>query len=86
MAALITLTVYWFFFFTYFLGMLAVTQPVGGEFHSHFILAEVMAFSSEEGIGVGWGGDAALWLPLALAALAFIAASRIWRIFRYRSA
>ncbi|MHA7305132.1 hypothetical protein ACX80E_07790 [Arthrobacter sp. TMN-49] len=81
-AAILTLMVYWLFSCTYALGMLAVAQQAGGEFHAHFIFVDVMAFSTADGIGIGWSGNAALWFPLALAALAFIGAGRVWRLFR----
>ena len=78
--ALCTLMVYWLFLFTFTLGMLAVAMQAGGEFHSQFFFVKVTAFSGEDGVGIGWTGNAALWFPLALAAIAFIAASRVWRM------
>lgn len=81
-AALVALMVYWLLSLTYSLGMLSVAHQAGGEFDSHFFLVDVMAFSTAEGIGIGWSGNAALWFPLALAALAFMGASRAWRLFR----
>lgn len=83
-AAICVLLVYWMFFLTYTLGVLAVATQAGGEFASHFFLVEVMAFSGEDGVGIGWSGDAALWFPLALAVLVFIPASRVWRVFGRR--
>lgn len=84
-AALAMLMVYWLFLFTYSLGMTSVAHQVGGEFHSSFFMVHVMAFSGEDGIGIGWEGKAALWFPVILAAAAFIAASRFWRIFGRRN-
>lgn len=75
------LMVYWFFLFTFTFGMLAVAMQAGGEFHSHFLPVKVMAFSGGDGVGIGWTGDAAVWFPVALAAIAFIPASRAWRMF-----
>ncbi|ALV45541.1 hypothetical protein MB46_08590 [Arthrobacter alpinus] len=83
-AGMAALTVYWILGLTYTLGMLSVADQAGGEFNSHFFFVDVLAFSTPEGIGIGWSGDAALWIPLGLAALAFIGASRAWRIFRRR--
>lgn len=66
------------------LGKLSATQQVGSEIHSHFQLVDVPTFSGEDGVAVVWGGDAVPWFPPALAALAFIAVSRIWRVFWHR--
>ncbi|MFQ4148797.1 hypothetical protein AAGW05_08885 [Arthrobacter sp. LAPM80] len=85
MAAVIMLVAYWLFFFTYARGMLGVATQAGGEFHTHFFPVEVVAFSGDEAVGIGWTGSAALWFPLALAVLAFITASRAWRVFRLRA-
>lgn len=85
-SALGTLMIYWIFLFTYAVGMLAVTMQVGGEFHSHFFFLNVMTFSGDDGVGVGWSGNAALWFPLVLAAVAFISVARVWRVFRPRQA
>ena len=79
-AALCMLMVYWFFLLTYTLGMLAVTIQVGGEFQARFLVVDVTAFSAPDSIGIGWTGDAALWFPVVLALMAFIAASRVWRL------
>lgn len=84
-AGLAALLVYWILLVTYTLGMLAVIDQVGGEFTSRFFFVDVLAFSTADGIGIGWEGDAALWFPLGLAALAFIGAGRIWRVFRRRA-
>lgn len=81
-AAMSMLIVYWLFLATYTLGMLSVVSQTGGEFHSQFFLVNVMAFSEDDGMGVGWSGRAALWFPVFLAAAAFIPASRLWRLFR----
>lgn len=81
-AGLAAMLVYWILLVTYTLGMLAVIHQVGGEFNSHFFFVDVLAFSSADGIGIGWEGDAALWFPLGLATLAFIGAGRVWRLFR----
>jgi hypothetical protein len=83
-AAMCALMAYWVLLFTYTLGMLAIADEVGGEFTSHFFFVEVLAFSEGSGIGVGWEGNAALWFPLALAGIAFVAAARGWRVFRRR--
>lgn len=83
-AALGMLTVYWLFLFTFTFGMLAVAMQAGGEFHSHFFFLQVTAFSGDDGVGIGWTGNAALWFPLTLAAIAFIPASRAWRMFGRR--
>ncbi|SEE13538.1 hypothetical protein SAMN04489740_0732 [Arthrobacter alpinus] len=83
-AGMAALMVYWILGLTYTLGMLSVAHQAGGEFNSHFFSVDVLAFSTPEGIGIGWSGDAALWIPLGLAALAFIGASRAWRVFRRR--
>ncbi|MFC8302619.1 hypothetical protein ACFUCV_02925 [Specibacter sp. NPDC057265] len=83
-AALCLLLVYWFFLFAFTMGMLAVTMQAGGEFHARFFFLNVMAFSQDDGVGIGWSGNAALWFPLLLAAIAFIPASRAWRVFGRR--
>ncbi|POH73688.1 HAAS signaling domain-containing protein [Arthrobacter glacialis] len=83
-AGLAALMVYWILGLTYTLGMLSVAHQAGGEFSSHFFFVDVLVFSTAEGIGIGWSGDAALWFPLGLAALAFIGTSRAWRVFRRR--
>ncbi|MDO5753960.1 hypothetical protein [Arthrobacter sp.] len=85
MAAMIMLAIYWVLLFTYSAGMLAVVVQAGGEFTSHFFFVKVMAFETGEGLGIGWSGAAALWFPLALAAVAFIPASRGWRVFHRRA-
>lgn len=84
MAAIGTVAVYWLFLFTFTVGMLAVAMQAGGEFHSQFFVVEAVAFSGADGEGIGWTGNAALWFPLALAAIAFIPASRAWRVFGRR--
>ncbi|MHA7269238.1 hypothetical protein [Arthrobacter sp. HLT1-20] len=84
-AGLAALLVYWILLFTYTLGMLSVAHQAGGGFNSHFFFVDVLAFSTADGIGIGWEGDAALWFPLGLAALSFIGASRAWRVFRRRA-
>lgn len=66
-------------FLSYTLGMLAVADQLGGEFQTRFFMVDVLAFSTAEGIGIGWSGPAALWFPLGLAAIAFILSSRPWR-------
>ncbi|WP_449372752.1 hypothetical protein [Arthrobacter psychrolactophilus] len=81
-AAAGVLAIYSLFFFTYLFGMLAVVSQVGGEFHSHFLFVNVMAFSDDTGIGIGWFDAAALWVPATLAFLAFALGSRSWRVFR----
>lgn len=83
-AALCMLMVYWLFLFTFTFGMLAVAMQAGGEFHSHFFFLKVTAFSGDDGVGIGWTGNAAIWFPMALAAIAFIPASRAWRMFGRR--
>lgn len=80
-AAVSMLVVYWLFFAAYTFGMLSVVSQTSGEFHSRFFLVNVLAFSGDDGIGVGWSGKAALWFPVLLAAAAFIPASRLWRVF-----
>lgn len=82
LAAMIMLVIYWILLFTYSAGMLASAVQAGGEFNSHFFLVKVMAFNTGDGLGIGWSGAAALWFPIALAVLAFIPASRAWRVFR----
>lgn len=82
MVATGVLVSYWLFFFTYVLGMYSVVSQVGGEFHSHFLFVNVMAFSDNTGIGVGWFDAAAWWVPLALTMVAFVLGSRSWRVFR----
>ena len=79
-AAVCMLMVYWLFLFTFTLGMLAVAMQAGGEYRSHFFFLEVTVFSGDDGVGIGWTGNAALWFPFALAVIAFIPASRAWRI------
>ncbi|MGA7206749.1 MAG: hypothetical protein WBX27_19215 [Specibacter sp.] len=81
-AAITALILYWIVFFTFTAGMLAVAQQAGGEFHSSLFSVDVMAFSDDGGIGIGWSGPAALWLPLALMAAAFVLAGRPWRALR----
>lgn len=83
-AATTALILYWIIFFSFTAGMLAVAQQAGGEFHSALFSVDVLAFSDDGGIGIGWSGPAALWLPLALMATAFVLASRPWRALRQR--
>ncbi|WP_345472521.1 hypothetical protein QMQ05_01840 [Glutamicibacter ectropisis] len=83
-AALGILLVYWVFLCLYTFGMLAVVTQVGGEFSAHFFFVEVMAFSQNESVGIGWAGGAALWFPLMLAFIAFISGSRAWRMLGSR--
>ncbi|MCC9069655.1 hypothetical protein [Arthrobacter cryoconiti] len=84
MSALCTLMIYWMFLFTYDVGMLAVNMQAGGEFHSHFFFPNVTTFSGGNGVGLGWSGNAALWFPLLLAAVAFISVAHARRVFRPR--
>ena len=83
-AAMIILLAYWLFFSTFVAGMLAIVGQTGGEFEAHFLFVKVLAFSGDNGVGIGWSGKAALWVPLILAAAAFIPTSRFWRIFTRR--
>jgi hypothetical protein len=83
-AAASALVLYWAVFFSYLLGMLAVTDQLQlGEVHSRFALIDVVAFADTDGVGVGWtGGLAWLLLPLAVVGLVFLIASRLWRSVR----
>lgn len=84
-AAFLVLLAYFLVFLSYTLGMLAIVSQQSGELHSRFLMVDVLAFSTAEGVGIGWSGSAALWFPLALAAAAFILSSRPWPL-RRRSA
>lgn len=81
-AAFLALVAYFLVFLSYTLGMLAIANQQGGEFHGRFLMVDVMAFSTAEGMGIGWSGPAALWFPVGLAAVGFILSSRPWRLGR----
>lgn len=81
-AAMLTLMLYGFVHLIFAIGMLAVVEQTGGEFHATFFWVDVLAFSNNDGIGVGWSGTAVFWLPVAFAAVTFALAARVWRVFR----
>lgn len=82
-AAGLALWLYWVVFFSYTLGMLAVVDQYDlGEARSQFLFIDVIAFSRDNGVGVGWTSTWA-WLvvPLILVAVVFLVSSRAWRAF-----
>lgn len=82
-AAGVALLLYWIVFFSYTLGMLAVVDQYDlGEARSRFLFIDVIAFSHQDGIGVGWTSSWA-WLivPIILVGIVFLVSSRAWRAF-----
>ncbi|MDN4609580.1 hypothetical protein [Arthrobacter burdickii] len=80
-AAGAALLVYWTVFLSYVFGMLAAVESLGSaEADATFFIIKVTAFSTDEGVGIGWTSDWA-WLivPTVLAAFAFLLGARIWR-------
>lgn len=79
---------YWFTFAVYTFGMLSVVaQSSLTEAHSRFFLADVLAFANDDGIGIGWTGDAAVILmPAAVDAVAVLLGARAWRALPSRRA
>lgn len=77
----IALLAYWAVFLSYTGGMLAaVDSAAPAEAHSTFLFVQVEAFSSSEGIGIGWtSGWAWLLVPGSIMAVAFLAGARAWR-------
>lgn len=79
----VALLLYWIVFFSYTLGMLAVVNQYNlGEARSQFLFIDVIAFSHQDGIGVGWTSTWA-WLivPIILVGIVFLVSSRAWRAF-----
>lgn len=77
----IALLAYWAVFLSYTGGMLAaVDSAAPATAHSTFLFIQVEAFSSSDGIDIGWtSGWAWLLVPAAIAAIAFLSGSRVWR-------
>ena len=79
----IALLLYWIIFFSYTLGMFTVVdQNDLGEARARFLFIDVVAFSNQEGIGIGWTSTWAwLVIPLILVGVVFLLSSRVWRMF-----
>ncbi|MDY0914511.1 hypothetical protein [Rathayibacter festucae] len=80
-AALLT---YWIVFGAFTGGMLAVVNaeaPMTAD--AVFLFVPVTAFSTEDGIGIGWsGGWEWLIVPAMVVAVSLLLGARAWRLFR----
>ena len=80
------LLVYWTVFVAFTFGMLAAVESTGqSEAHGRFFFVDVLAFSSTDGMGIGWTSEWA-WLvvPAVIALAAFLLGARAWRGARGR--
>lgn len=80
-AAGTALLVYWTVFLSYVFGMLAAVESTGStEAAATFFTIDVTAFSSADGVGIGWTSTWA-WLvvPAAIAVMALLLGARSWR-------
>lgn len=84
LAAGLTLLVYLALFLSYTGGMLAaVDSAAPARAQSFFLFIQVEAFSTTEGVGIGWTSEWA-WLvvPAVIIAIAFLTGARTWRALR----
>ncbi|WP_082477852.1 hypothetical protein [Microbacterium sp. Leaf320] len=83
LTAATALMAYWVLFGVFTGGMLAAVDsaaPMSAD--ATFLFVPVMAFSDDQGIGVGWtGGWEWLIVPLVIVAVALVVGARTWRLF-----
>jgi len=84
LTAAAALLAYWVLFGAFTGGMLAAVDsaaPMRAD--ATFLFVPVMAFSDDEGIGIGWsGGWEWLIVPFVIVTLALLLGARVWRLFR----
>lgn len=84
LAAVTALISYWVLFGTFAGGMLAAVDSAAPmSANATFLFVPVMAFSTSEGVGIGWA-DGWEWLvvPSIIATIALLLGARVWRLFR----
>jgi hypothetical protein len=84
LTAAASLLAYWILFGAFTGGMLAAVDsaaPMSAD--ATFLFVRVMAFSNEQGIGIGWsGGWEWLIVPLLVITITLLLGARVWRLFR----
>jgi hypothetical protein len=84
LTAMATLLTYWVAFLSFTGGMLAVVDSAAPmEAKATFVFVPVIAFSNEQGFGIGWsGGWEWLTVPIVLITVSLLLGARVWRLFR----